>query len=416
MQELSLKKNMMWNSLGSMVYLFCQWLTSVFVVRLAGFTQAGYLSLAMTLSNPFLCIALYGIRNYQVSDLKHTYADRSYLAARVLTSGVSIAACGAFLLFADYTPQQQICVFLYMVYRISEAYVDVYHGICQRAMRMDVIGKSMLIRGVASLAVFMAVLALTDQLYWAILAMAAVCYAVIFAYDIPSTHRLGIQPQASSYQEIWSLLRRCLPLVINLFLSTVIASIPRYYLEQYHGSEVLGIYASVATPAVIIQTLASFLFNPLITVFAQRYDAGERKPFFRMFWQTLLAIGALGAAGIAGCALLGRPVLGLLFGEEILPYAYLLYLVVISSCLMALIWFIGAILTVIRRQNTLVMANLLGVSVCLALSLLLIKTLSMDGANYSMLVALAAQAICMMGYALYYIPKQFDAKRNSLES
>ncbi|MDD4797445.1 MAG: lipopolysaccharide biosynthesis protein [Eubacteriales bacterium] len=416
MQQLSLKKNMMWNSLGTTVYLFCQWLTSVLVVRLVGFTTAGYLSLAMSLSSPFLCIALYGIRNFQVSDLAHTYNDRSYLAARMLTSAVSLAVCGGFLLLQPYNAQQRICVFLYMVYRISEAYVDVYHGICQRAMRMDVIGKSMLVRGVASLMAFVAVLAATGRLEWAILAMAAVCYAVILLYDIPFTHRLGIQPDAGSARQVWGMLGRCLPLVVNAFLSTVIISIPRYYLELYHGSQVLGIYASVATPAVIIQTLAGFLFNPLITVFARHYEAGDRPAFMKLLGKTALAIGALAAAGLLGCALLGSAALGLLFGAEILPYAYLLYAVVLSSCLTAFIWFIGAVLTVIRKQNTLIGANLLGVGICLGLSLALVGRYGMDGVNISILVALAAQALCMVGYAFYYIPRRFAAKNSGAGS
>ena len=47
-RELSLKANVLWNSIGSMFYLGCQWLITVLVVRLSsGFDAAGLLSLAM---------------------------------------------------------------------------------------------------------------------------------------------------------------------------------------------------------------------------------------------------------------------------------------------------------------------------------------------------------------------------------
>ena len=51
---LSTKQNMLWNSVGSMTYLACQWLTTVFVVRLsAGYDDAGLLSLAMSVVGIF---------------------------------------------------------------------------------------------------------------------------------------------------------------------------------------------------------------------------------------------------------------------------------------------------------------------------------------------------------------------------
>ena len=33
-EQLSVKANMLWNSIGSMTYLACQWLTTIVVVRL----------------------------------------------------------------------------------------------------------------------------------------------------------------------------------------------------------------------------------------------------------------------------------------------------------------------------------------------------------------------------------------------
>ncbi len=44
--QLSVKANMLWNSLGSMTYLACQWLITIVVVRLSsGYEDAGLLSL-----------------------------------------------------------------------------------------------------------------------------------------------------------------------------------------------------------------------------------------------------------------------------------------------------------------------------------------------------------------------------------
>lgn len=53
-KQLSVKQNMLWNTAGSMVYLVCQWLITVFVVRLSdGYDAAGVLALGMAVSNIF---------------------------------------------------------------------------------------------------------------------------------------------------------------------------------------------------------------------------------------------------------------------------------------------------------------------------------------------------------------------------
>ena len=49
-------------STGMVFYLACQWLTIILVSNLSGNTGAGIYNLAISISNPFSAIALYGIR------------------------------------------------------------------------------------------------------------------------------------------------------------------------------------------------------------------------------------------------------------------------------------------------------------------------------------------------------------------
>ena len=64
-KKISMKASILWNSWGSIFYLGCQWLLTVLVVRLAGVEESGILSLAMSVSNIWYSLAVYGMRNYQ---------------------------------------------------------------------------------------------------------------------------------------------------------------------------------------------------------------------------------------------------------------------------------------------------------------------------------------------------------------
>lgn len=72
-KKLTIQESIVWNSVGSLVYLATQWLTTILVVRLAGVDAAGNLTLAMSIGNLVYSIALFGMRNFQVSDISEEY-------------------------------------------------------------------------------------------------------------------------------------------------------------------------------------------------------------------------------------------------------------------------------------------------------------------------------------------------------
>ena len=73
---MKLKCNVLWNTIGTLYYLGMQWLTTVLVVRISGsYEDAGIYSLAVSITNIFYIIAMYNVRNFQVSDYKNEFID-----------------------------------------------------------------------------------------------------------------------------------------------------------------------------------------------------------------------------------------------------------------------------------------------------------------------------------------------------
>lgn len=79
--EASLRTDIVWNSAGNIVYFALQWAILVVVARLSGYKYAWYLSLAISITNIFLAIASYGIRNFQVSDVDHEFENTTLSCA-----------------------------------------------------------------------------------------------------------------------------------------------------------------------------------------------------------------------------------------------------------------------------------------------------------------------------------------------
>ena len=80
-----LRRNVILNTAGNLVFFASQYLLIILVMRLSGAYANGLLSTAMNLANPILSFACYGMRSFQVSDFTPQYSDRTYLHSRYVT-------------------------------------------------------------------------------------------------------------------------------------------------------------------------------------------------------------------------------------------------------------------------------------------------------------------------------------------
>ncbi len=407
-QQISLQKNILYNSIGNITYFFCQWLTTILVVRLSvGFSDAGVLSLAMSLTGSFVCIANYGLRNYQVSDLKPLYTDGVYVATRMITCLASLVICAVFVWANPYNEDQALCIIAYMFIRLAEAGVDVFHGIDQKAMRMDYIGISFGLRGVGTLVVFIASLYVLQNLFLSIVLMAVFSFFVVLCYDIPHTRRLAdIRPQFDTRQ-IRKLLLLCFPMVMHSFLNSTLQAAPRYFLESLQSREMLGIYASVATPSMIIQMASSYIFSPLVGSFARSVENRDRADFAKLIRKCILAILCVTALAFIAAALLGNWGLTLLFGSQIGEYVWLLYPILLSAALAAGSWLWATVLIVVRDLKALVWGDVFGLATTIILSLLCIRPLGLIGTTIALIGGQIVQVVLSLLMSMHTFKRIF---------
>ena len=391
---LSVKKNIVWNSVGNFIYLFSQWLLSFFVVRLLGFENAGIFSLAIAIAGSFVGISLYGMRSFQVSDIEGKYPDKAYLLSRYITSLIALVACLVFVAANTYSFYISVCILVYMCFKLSESLSDVFQGILQKAMRMDYIGKSFILKGVIVLAVFVASIALTRNLLIGMIALVVSSFAIVLIYDQTKAAHFYVDTESTGWKAcVKALLKECLPIACFVFVFNMIAQVPRYFLESRVGAEALGTYSTIAMPVVIVQVSASFIFAPLTTPFAQSLNEGDTKKFMALFWKTIVFLLGLSAAALIGFGFIGKWVLVLLFGQAIEPYTFLLMPLVVCTILVAVSWFLSTILIVLRRLKALLVISIVSFAVVAAGSIPCIAAFGQNGASFVLIIALAAYVL-----------------------
>lgn len=401
-KSLSIKSNMLWNSVGSMIYLVCQWLITVLVVRLSpGYDAAGALALGMAVSNVFSPIGYFKIRPYQVSDVKGEYSAGQYVGLRIVTIGASLIVMIVYGV-ATCAPDSLAPVFLYGVYSCGPIAVDVLHGVDQKKLRMDIVGRSFIIRGVLSLIGFVALFYATGSLELALIAMILFTFAAIIFYDIPATKRIEseIVPDFSWYP-IRSLLIACLPMVIAFFFCSAAPSIPRQFLSDMYGSSALGVYASVAAPVAIVQMGSQYIYSPVLGVFAEYFLSRDAKAFLTLLSKTTCAIIVVTIIAVVGFLLVGEQILVALYGEGISDYTYLLVPLVICTSITAFAWFLGDLMIVVRQLRANLVMYLISFAGTIFLSYPMLKLFGLNGASFALMlgfgIGLVYSAVHMVG-------------------
>lgn len=412
-KELSLKQNMFWNSFGSLVYLGCQWLMTVLVVRLTnGYEVAGTLSLAMSIYNMFSALAIYRMYTYQVSDVTHENTIGEYFSFRIITCGIAllcIIAYSATTCASDIVP----AIVAYAIYKIASLLIDVLHGLDQQNHRMDYIGKSLTLQGAISLVLFCICQLIALNLTITFICMTTGVVLIGLIYDLPRSSKFEILQLGINKAKVGYLLKHCFPIVVAAIACGAAPSIPRQILSSLDGATALGIYSSVAAPVAIIQMGASYIYNPLLGYFSEAYAKKKTGQLLALLSKTSAGIAAIGFLAAIILGLFGENLLTFMFGDDIASYTYLIIPIIICSVITAYVWFLNDLLVAFRHFKSSFIGNLCAAVLSIPIAYIFIPQFGMNGVSYANIATYTISAIVMLLSILNVVRKQISAGRHN---
>ncbi len=418
LQNKNLKKNFIWNTIGSLTYFFAQWLFTILVWQLStgqnqATVNAGLLATSITMTGMFLSLASYGMYNYQVSDTENKFTQSQYIKSRFITCAMASVLCIVFVAITGignpYSIAQIICILLMLCFRMIESKTDVYNAIMQRKDRLDLVGKTYAARAIISIAGYCVLLFLTNSMVYALSAVAVLNVLFFILY----TKRISLNyytKQKTQLKNVFLLLKVCAPLALYTFLCNAALSVPKIILQRMVGAQELGIYNSVTAPVLLLQVGATYLFTPFITIYANNYKQKNKSAFLKAFLLVLLAIVALIPVGVIGAQMLGAWGLRVFVSASLEQYAYLLVPMAIAAILTALVLFFSMVLTVMRCMPQLIVCNILSIVTSVVVSAPLILKFNMQGVNYACICALGIQTIGLAICTAIKIKKHFNNK------
>ena len=116
-------------------------------------------------------------------------------------SGLAVIA--GIVWFGNYERQTAMVILAVALAKGIETLSDIHYGLFQLNDRLDQTGRSMMLRGVLSVAALSAGLYLTHNIVWGCAALALVWLAALVVFDMPRGRRFaaGVRPDRAQFME-----------------------------------------------------------------------------------------------------------------------------------------------------------------------------------------------------------------------
>lgn len=336
------------NAIQSVIWL-------MIITRVLGLTDAGIFTIAYATSNLFLMIGKYGIRNFQVSDVKKSYTWNDYYISRILTVIAMMAAALIYSLYMNlsgsYTIYKAIVVFLMTLLKAADAYEDVYYGMYQQTGRLDLAGLAMSIRLGGQL-IFLSVcvlfkldllisLILTNIFSWVLLFILLKKFNSKFEFD-------NISPNKKRVKKIFIL---CAPLFLSSFVSYYVCNLSKYAIDRIMGEAEQAYYGFISMPVFVVFLFTNFIYQPMLKDISELWVEQKKLLFKKKLLSAVSLIGIISIIVLVGGWFLGVWGLGILYGVNMEKYKYELMVLLIGSVFYAFSAFFSVIITVMRKQK-----------------------------------------------------------------
>lgn len=399
----SMSRAFLWNFVGVLLYNLGQGVILVGIARALSVEAVGQYALALAIAAPvYLTIGL-NLRLARATDAHDSWPWPAYIRLRSLLNMFSFTVTLILGILFQLGAEGLLVVGLVAVSKGFEASSQLVYGHCQLAERMDLVARSLILRGVGGAGLLLAVLTLTQSLPTAIAAQ-TVAWAVIYLVnDRPLGHRLQSQAtprkQRATSGQVWSLLRVATPLGVDAGVSSFAISVPRFVVHMTLGSGALGLYAPLAYLAQLVSLTTGALGDVVISRLSRFHVSNQR----RAFWKTMTVVIIFGwvvtAGAVGGAALLGEPLLRWALGPEYANQDVLLVLL-IGAGFMTFEQTLARALYAARRYKAVAWVNFCILVASISLAIALIPSWGLVGAAATQGAAFALGTLLTAAYIL----------------
>ena len=400
----SQKSIYIWNLLGNFAAAAVSVLYLLIVSRMQTSEVADQFSLATSIGNLWIIIGQFQVRNYQATDVKSSHPFSAYYFTRLLTVTMMVISLFPYLwtINYDFTNNSVMIITWIIVYRVADAFSDLFQGYFQQHGRLDIAGKAMVYRYALSVLILLFGLLLSHSMGLTLLALALFNLFFVFSYDYAHFKlfdKLSFRNifSRNTIDESFKIIRVCFSLFIYGFLLTLVFNEAKLSISGAYAKGIVEAGAqrdyNILFMPVFFMSLCILVVRPLITQMAELWQRKKFQVFYKMFLKILLLTLSIGIVITFLTYLIGVNVLSLIFGLDLLKYKLELTILVLSGVLYSFSIILENILIIMRKHYYLLSVYILMFIVTKMITTELVNKYQMMGASISFCIAMIVYAI-----------------------
>ena len=392
-RPLSLRENFAWTLPANLAYAACQWGILVVLARLGSTGLVGFYVLGLSITAPIFVCASLQLRAIQATDTRGEFSFGDYLGLRLVATAVALLLSGGVTWFLGHRDAVWIAVMLLALAKSFESISDVIYGLLQQRERMDRVARSKALHGPALLMGVGGGVMITGDIVGVAAGLVAARLLVLVVCDVPSVAWIAGARASQALRPCWrpsmlkGLVALGLPLAVVSLLISLETNMPRYFVTHQFGVTSLGLFGAIAALITFGGMFTRAMNQVASPRLATMFHAGDFSGFRRLLGGILAAYLVLGLFGLAMVPLVGRWLLGTLFGAEFSLHVDLLLAVMLAAAVAYLSGALTSAMISIRAIGSQLPLRLLTVATSLIGCLLLMPHYGLLGAGMALVVA-----------------------------
>lgn len=406
------KSEFIWNTLGSLIGSVLNAVVLLFCTRFNGTEAAGIFSIAYATAMIFNAIGDYGIRIYQVTDSKRKYPFGEYLATRIVTLGIMLIGGIIFVLIQGYEFEKLIVCIALILFKIIDDISDTYQAEFQLQGRLDIAGKSLVLRGVLAIATFFMVDFVTKNLVLSTISMVIVNLVLFLLYDLKLIHSFTEYTLKFEKKVVGTILKDCFPLFSSTILSMYINNAVKYAIDKHGNYEMQTCYNIIYLPTFTINMATMLIIKPLMKNMGEYWNNKEYKKFISLVGKTAFIMLGLTVLVELVCATIALPILSFIYHVDVSMYKLELLILVVSGFFYGISTLLLYTLGAMRRQGFCMIAYVATSVLCLILPNILVEKMGMMGTAISNLSINLFLVLILTGVFIYFYIRDKEKKED----
>lgn len=407
------KSNIIWNTIGTIFATLVSVVLLMIVSRFSSPEVADVFSFSFTVAQQLYVIGLFGVRQFQSTDVSEKNSFLEYFLSRVLTVILMVVTLFFYIRFTNVPNIYILPIIFLTIYRIFDSFSDIFQGLFQQHNRSDLAGKVLFSHSLLTILFFSISLIIFKNINISLFIILLINFILLVQHDKYYLNKYFLTKNTIISQinmkNVFDILLSCLPIFINTFLVNYIYSEPKFIipaiLQDVVGFEGLQRDFNIIFMPSFVLTLLVYILRPLLTELSNLLNKRDMSSYSKGVSRLFVYIFVFNIFVLLAGYTCGIPILSVIFGVELNQYKIPFMLLLIGGSLNVYSVLIDNLLTIHRKQSHMLMVTILTFFVSKLITSPLIENYEILGASISFLITMLVYVLLSFSMYLFVVKR-----------